>query len=142
MSAGPGARAPALSLTAIEGRPESNSLAPARHRWTPVRFCAAQTQHSIRQGSQSSRGDWIAADVTHPIAAVIELGYGTLCARQHSLERITDADVGQSAHRLGGAITHPFAEPQRATPLRPAGERRQTLTCGVTTSLEVSSNSV
>jgi hypothetical protein len=117
-------------------------LTPARHRRAPLRFRTAQTQHRVRQSPQPTCRDRVAADVTHPIAAVIELGHGTLGSRQHSLKGISDADIGQPAHRLGGAIPHPFAEPQRAPTLRTAGERRQTLTCGITTSLEVPSNRV
>ena len=100
-----------------------------------LRFRAAQTQHGIGQGPHSAWRDRIATDITLAVAAVIELGYRALCPCQHALERISNADVGQSAHRLGGAIADPFAEPNRATTFRTAGERGQTLAGGVTTSL-------
>jgi hypothetical protein len=106
-----------------------------------LRIRAAQAEHCIRQGAESAGRDGISADVTHPIAAVIELGHGTLCPRQDPFERVSNADVGQSAYGLGGPIADPFAKPLRAPQLGTARERRQTRAGGVAASLELSPNS-
>jgi hypothetical protein len=105
-----------------------------------LRFRAAHARHRLRQCPESSERDRFAAQVAHPVSAVVELGDGALCTRQYSLQRIPHADISQPAHCLGGAITHPLSEPDSATPLRTAGERRQALTGGVTASLEISSD--
>jgi hypothetical protein len=47
---------------------------------------APQTEDGIRQSLKSAGRYLIAAGIAYAIAAAIELGQGTLCPRQHSLE--------------------------------------------------------
>jgi hypothetical protein len=72
----------------------------------------------------------------------VKLGQRSLGAVHPALQRAADADVGQPAHRLRGAITDPLAESDRATTLRTGGERGEPLVRALPAVLKLSPDGV
>ena len=71
----------------------------------------------------------LAAAVAGPVGAFVELGDRPLGAGQARFERAADADVGQPADRLRGAVPDPLAEALRGAELRALAQATATRSC-------------
>jgi len=86
---------------------------------------ALDAEHALRDGAQALRGDRPATVVTDAVAARLELGQCTRHARLGDLEAPPDADVGEAADRLGGAVADALAEREVGPALWRLGQPRE-----------------